>query len=35
MSLVRWTPLHDLAPFPSDILNMQREINRMFDVKVK
>ena len=31
MSLVRWTPLHDLAPFPSDILNMQREINRMFD----
>jgi len=31
MSLVRWNPTHDLATFPSDVLNMQREINRMFD----
>jgi HSP20 family protein len=31
MSLIRWNPGRDLATFPSDVLNMQREINRMFD----
>jgi HSP20 family protein len=32
MSLVRWNPTRDLLPtFPSDMLNIQREINRMFD----
>jgi len=31
MSLVRWTPARDLAAFPSDVLNIQREINRMFN----
>jgi HSP20 family protein len=31
MALIRWSPARDLTAFPSDILNMQREINRMFD----
>ena len=31
MSLVRWNPTRDLTIFPSDTLNMQREINRMFE----
>ncbi len=31
MSIVRWNPVRDLATFPSDILGMQREMNRMFD----
>jgi HSP20 family protein len=31
MSLVRWNPVRDLATFPSDILGMQKEINRLFD----
>lgn len=31
MSLVRWNPGRDLAMFPTDILNMQRGINKMFD----
>jgi len=31
MSIVRWKPMHDLATFPSDILGMQREMNKMFD----
>jgi HSP20 family protein len=31
MSLVRWSPTRDLATFPSDVLNMQREINKMFN----
>jgi HSP20 family protein len=31
MSLVRWSPVRDLTTFPSDILNVQREINRMFN----
>lgn len=31
MAIVRWNPARDLAAFPTDILNMQREINRMFD----
>ncbi len=31
MALVRWNPVRDLLPIPSDILTMQREINRMFD----
>lgn len=31
MSLVRWRPSHDLPMFPSDVLNIQREINRMFN----
>jgi HSP20 family protein len=30
MSLIRWNPTRDLATFPSDIFNMQREMNRMF-----
>lgn len=31
MAIVRWNPARELATFPSDILSMQREINRMFD----
>jgi HSP20 family protein len=31
MSLIRWNPGRELGTFPSDVLNMQREINRMFD----
>lgn len=31
MSLVRWKPGQDLMAFPSDILGMQRSINKMFD----
>lgn len=31
MTLVRWNPSRDLATFPTDILGMQREINKMFD----
>lgn len=31
MTLVRWRPTRDLPTFPTDILNIQREINRMFN----
>jgi len=31
MSLIRWNAGRDLPTFPSDVMNMQREINRMFD----
>jgi HSP20 family protein len=31
MSLVRWNPARDLSAFPSDVLSMRKEINRMFD----
>lgn len=31
MSLVRWNPSRELAAFPTDILNMQREVNKMFN----
>jgi HSP20 family protein len=31
MSLIRWNQTRDLPTFPSDIMSMQREINRMFD----
>lgn len=31
MALVRWSQQSDLPTFPTDVLNMQREINRMFD----
>jgi HSP20 family protein len=31
MSLIRWNPSADLTPFTSDLLGMQRDINRMFD----
>ena len=31
MSLIRWNPTRDLATFPSDTFNIQREMNRMFD----
>ena len=31
MSIVRWNPARELATFPADVMNMQREINRMFD----
>ncbi len=31
MALIRWSPARDLLGFPSGILNMQQEINRMFD----
>lgn len=31
MSIVRWNPETDLLSFPSDLLNMQRSISRMFD----
>jgi HSP20 family protein len=28
---MRWSPTRDFATFPSDVLNMQREINKMFN----
>ena len=31
MSLVRWTPARDLSAFPSDVLSMRKEFNRLFD----
>jgi HSP20 family protein len=31
MSLIRWNPTRDLVSFPSEISNLQREMNRMFD----
>ena len=31
MTLIRWNPTRDLTTFPLETLNMQREINRMFD----
>lgn len=31
MSIVRWNPVRDLATFPSDILGMQKEMNKMFN----
>jgi len=31
MSLVRWNPTRDLSAFPSDVLSMRKEINRLFD----
>lgn len=31
MSLVRWNPSRDLLSFPSDMLAMQKGINRVFD----
>ncbi len=30
MSLIRWRDTRDLPTFPSDLLSMQREINRLF-----
>ena len=35
MAIVRWNPTRELATFPSDILSMQREINRMSDVSIR
>jgi len=31
MSLIRWNPSHELLSFPTEVLNMQREVNRMFN----
>lgn len=31
MSLIRWNPTRELTTFPTDLFNIQREINRMFD----
>lgn len=31
MALIRWNPARDLETSPFDMLNMQKEINRMFD----
>jgi HSP20 family protein len=31
MAIVRWNPARELTAFPASVLNMQREINRMFD----
>jgi HSP20 family protein len=31
MSLIRWNPKRELTTWPSDLWNIQREINRMFD----
>jgi len=31
MTLMRWTPSRDLPALPSEVLGIQREINRMFD----
>ena len=31
MSLIRWKPTRDLVSFPSDVVSLQREMNRVFD----
>ncbi len=31
MSLVRWNPVRDLTSWPSDVFNVQRKINKLFD----
>ncbi|HXX65309.1 MAG TPA: Hsp20/alpha crystallin family protein [Bacteroidota bacterium] len=31
MALIRWNPVRDGVTFPSDMFQMQREIDRMFD----
>lgn len=31
MSLIRWNPARELAAFPTDVMDMQREINRIFE----
>lgn len=31
MSLIRWSPKRELAAWPSELSNVQREINRLFD----
>ncbi|MBI5463368.1 MAG: Hsp20/alpha crystallin family protein [Ignavibacteriales bacterium] len=31
MPLIRWNPTRELASLPSDVFNVQREINRVFD----
>lgn len=31
MSLIRWSPKRELAAWPSELTNVQREINRLFD----
>lgn len=31
MTLMRWTPARDLPALPSEVMGIQREINRMFD----
>jgi HSP20 family protein len=31
MSPIRWNPTRDLATFPSDMFNLRREMNRVFD----
>ena len=31
MSLIRWKPTRDLTSFPSDMVSLQREMNRVFD----
>jgi HSP20 family protein len=31
MSLIRWNPSRDLATVPSELFNVQREMNRLFD----
>lgn len=31
MSLIRWNPTRELTSWPSEIVNMQREFNRLFD----
>ena len=30
MSIIRWNPTRDLGMFPSEIFNLQKEMNRMF-----
>lgn len=31
MSLIRWNPTREFSSLPSDVVNMRKEINRMFD----
>ncbi|MEW6510055.1 MAG: Hsp20/alpha crystallin family protein [Bacteroidota bacterium] len=31
MTLIRWNPVRGLSAFPSDVMNLQKEIDRMFD----
>jgi len=31
MSLIRWNPARDVASFPSELVSVQREMNRLFD----
>lgn len=35
MALMRWNPKRDLSAWPSELFNIQREMNRLFDTFVR